>query len=136
MTTPTPYAEQRARELANNIRLRPNSELGEYIEKLTAIIRENDELVKEVRQNELWDEKYLKLEAERDSYSEKAAALEVLKKCAEKLGNSDFVHIKGSNNHKTNPKWRVGSAYHCQDGDTLELAICLFAKKLFEKGGE
>lgn len=60
-----------------------------------------------------------------------AAAMEVLKKCAEKTDQmsiveciGDWVVTHGDGNDPTTPDG---------EGKTLELAICLFAQKLFSK---
>jgi hypothetical protein len=77
--------------------------------------------------------------------TDSAAALEVLKKCAEKMPNA-IVGIGSpmgkadviSTLPKTAQGWVVGAigfrtnAFDAE-APTLELAICLFAKKLFEK---
>jgi hypothetical protein len=55
-----------------------------------------------------------------------AAAMEVWKKCAEKQTTISIQKSKSG--------WRVVSMdSHSFGCETLELAICLFAKKLFEK---
>jgi hypothetical protein len=56
----------------------------------------------------------------------------VLKRCAEELGDMERVEISS-----TGRFWGVRPCHMGWDfdyADTLELAICQFAKKLFEKG--
>jgi hypothetical protein len=117
-TTPTLSAEQQARELANNIRLRPNSELGEYIEKLTAIIAERDRA-------DAWEstlESY-GVEPERvlekiKLLEQKAEAFDWLEKFL--LSEGGYIDMEASStpfilaNHITDQEWK---------GDTLLSAI-------------
>ena len=59
--------------------------------------------------------------------SDPAAAMEVLEKCAKQVGN--VIEIFGNNKDG----WVVSGKNDAweSDADTLPLAICLFAKKLF-----
>jgi hypothetical protein len=68
-----------------------------------------------------------------------AAAMEVLKKCAE---NQHVVTIEYAKNHLGNWQWMVAKLHcyssgysedFCTCAETLELAICQFARKLFSK---
>jgi len=69
--------------------------------------------------------------------NESAAAMEVLKKCAEKL-QPKRIHIYAP--CETGGQWMVSNCEANvknqinQMGDTLEVAICLFAVKLFGQG--
>ena len=66
-----------------------------------------------------------------DYSSESRHAMDVLKKCAEKL-NGFELQIDGPT------PWAVRSGdpdIKCQHAETLELAICLFAKALFSQSG-
>lgn len=62
-----------------------------------------------------------------------AAAMEVLKKCYDKCGMIDTfrTQIKPYRFGVTG-KWLPAANYECE-AEALELAICLFAKKLFTK---
>jgi hypothetical protein len=67
-----------------------------------------------------------------------AAAMEVLKKCAAKLYPSDEVQIYGNDEDGGyvifSPETKDAEGFVLEsDAKTLELAICLFAKKLFSK---
>ena len=60
-----------------------------------------------------------------------ADAMAVFRKCGEKYYGSIAIHFE-------NGEWSVGQAYEGPNaikakGPTLPLAICLFAKRLFEK---
>ena len=68
-------------------------------------------------------------------YSADPAAMLVLKKCAEKLIPNAFVIESPI---RLDPKWCVGATTKSitASGDTLELAICQFARQLFEKGNQ
>jgi len=69
-----------------------------------------------------------------------SAALEVLKKCAEKNGWMSQVVIgttAGGNYFIAVTHSEIDASFTlCTEAETLELAVCLFAKKLFGKGGE
>jgi|ERR1035437_1173552 hypothetical protein len=64
-----------------------------------------------------------------------AAAMMVLENCVEKLSSFDVCIWKGA----TSPFWFCGERENTRDitrfskAETLPLAICLFAKKLFSK---
>lgn len=58
------------------------------------------------------------------------AAMEVLKKCGEKTVVSMTLTPPSAASLK---KWTVADDEHVECAETLELAICLFAKKLFQK---
>lgn len=67
-----------------------------------------------------------------------AAAMEVLKKCGEHLAATDSAIELGQNLNKDGLIYwwvnhdRASASFLCE-AETLELAICLFAKKLFTK---
>jgi len=58
-----------------------------------------------------------------------AAAMMVLEKCAEKEGQENFDGVQID---KTEHGWIVSTCKMDSDAETLPLAICLFAKKLFD----
>ena len=65
--TPQPTPEQEAERLYFDLLSVNQETLQKAIAQLTAIITENRELQREVRQNQLEDEKFLKLTQERDA---------------------------------------------------------------------
>lgn len=87
--------------------------------------------------------------SEPDCVSSRAAAMEVLKRCAEeiKTGNKRGIiglappmsaeNVASTLPRKASKQWIIGKIGYPQNfevkAETLELAICLFAKKLFTK---
>lgn len=64
--------------------------------------------------------------------TDRAAAMEVLEKCAEKIS---FANIEIFCTHNAAPKWNIAKE-GCADlheAPTLPLAICLFCKAIYEK---
>ena len=62
-------------------------------------------------------------------YSSSAAAMEVLKKCSEKLGMFEYISINCAEGEFAIRMAHAG--WDWINAPTMELAICQFAKKLF-----